>query len=198
MSNSRGSAWRKWDLHVHTPASLVHNYIGADPWEAFLQGLEALPEEFKVIGVNDYLFLDGYRRILKEKKGGRLTNIELFLPVLELRLDKFGGSKNHLSRVNYHILFSNDLTPETIEHQFINALSSKYTLSPMYSNLTSKWAGVPNRQGLEDLGQAIIESVPEQERHKFNAPLIEGFNNLCLSLDSIQTLLNSTYFQGKQ
>jgi len=25
--NSRGSEWRKWDLHLHTPAS--NNFIGA-------------------------------------------------------------------------------------------------------------------------------------------------------------------------
>lgn len=197
MSNSRGSAWSKWDLHVHTPDSLVHKYSGADPWETFLQGLEDLPKEFKVIGINDYLFLDGYKKVLKAKNNGRLANIELFLPVIELRLDKFGGSNNHLSRVNYHVLFSNELSPETIEHQFLNALSSKYTLSPTYNSLTNKWAGVPTRQGLEDLGQAIIESVPAKERHKFNAPLIEGFNNLCLPLDSIQSLLSSPYFKGK-
>ena len=25
---SKGSEWRKWDLHVHTPASLDHKYGG--------------------------------------------------------------------------------------------------------------------------------------------------------------------------
>jgi hypothetical protein len=63
MNDPRGSLWRKWDLHVHTPASLVHEYEGADPWPQFLDDLEKLPSEFKVIGINDYLFLDGYRRI---------------------------------------------------------------------------------------------------------------------------------------
>ena len=41
----------------------------------------------------------------------------LILPVIELRLDKFGGSRNHLSRVNFHIIFSDKLTPELIEAQ---------------------------------------------------------------------------------
>ena len=65
----RGSTWKKWDLHVHTPESLVHQYPGQkeDAWKAFLTDLEALPPEFKVIGINDYIFLDGYRRILAEK-----------------------------------------------------------------------------------------------------------------------------------
>jgi hypothetical protein len=59
------------------------------PWERFINELEQLPPEFKVIGINDYIFLDGYRHILAEKAKGRLTNIELFLPVIELLLDKF-------------------------------------------------------------------------------------------------------------
>jgi hypothetical protein len=24
--NARGSEWRKWDLHIHTPESSFHNY----------------------------------------------------------------------------------------------------------------------------------------------------------------------------
>jgi len=55
MTNSQGSSWSKWDLHVHTPDSLVHHYPGVDPWPQFLNDLEALPPEFKVLGINDYL-----------------------------------------------------------------------------------------------------------------------------------------------
>ena len=67
----KGSEWRKWDLHVHTPESIVEHYIGSNPeekWELFINDLESLPEEFKVIGINDYLFLDGYRKVLDYKK----------------------------------------------------------------------------------------------------------------------------------
>lgn len=199
MNDTRGSVWRKWDLHVHTPESLFNNYSGPDPWERFIRELEQLPPEFKVIGINDYIFLDGYRRILAEKAKGRLANIELFLPVIELRLDKFGGSPGHLSRVNYHIIFSPDLGSDLIEQQFLNALPSKYVLSPQYEYLrrSAKWAALPTKQSLEDLGKLIIETVPIAEQKRFGSPLIEGFNNLCLSLDDIQTALQSPYFQDK-
>lgn len=199
MNDSRGSIWRKWDLHVHTPASLIHGYKGADPWPQFLDDLEHLPPEFKVIGINDYIFLDGYRRILAEKQKGRLVNIDLFLPVIELRLDKFGGSQGHLSRVNYHIIFSDELTPDLIEQQFLNALTTSYTLTPQYEPLrtSGKWKALPTRASLEDLGQKIIESVPAGEQIHFDSPLIEGFNNLCLSLSAIEKALDSHYFKGK-
>ncbi|MCZ6777158.1 MAG: DNA repair protein [Ignavibacteria bacterium] len=186
-------------MQVHTPDSLVHNYSGSDPWDRFIREIEQLPAEFKVIGINDYIFLDGYKRILAEKANGRLANIELFLPVIELRLDKFGGSPGHLRRVNYHVIFSNELNPDMIEQQFLNALSSKYILSPEYEQFskTGKWAALPTTQSLKDLGQLIIESVPEKEGAKYGDPLIEGFNNLCISLKATQDALQSHYFTGK-
>jgi hypothetical protein len=108
MNDPRGSQWRKWDLHVHTPASLVQEYGGNNPvvWEKFIAALEALPPEIKVLGINDYVFVDGYIKVLEYKAAGRLKNIELILPVVELRLDKFGGTDADLRRVNFHVLFS--------------------------------------------------------------------------------------------
>jgi hypothetical protein len=199
MNDPRGSIWRKWDLHIHTPASLVHQYGGADPWPQFLDELESLPAEFKAVGVNDYIFLDGYKRMLAEKAAGRLQNIDLILPVIELRLDKIGGSNNYLSRVNYHIIFSDELNPDSIEQQFLNALPSKYRLSPQYEAFHSsgQWKALPTRQSLTDLGQMIIDSVPAEEKHHFGTPLIEGFNNLSLSLEAITEALQSHYFKNK-
>lgn len=195
----KGSEWRKWDLQVHTPNSIVHQYSGSKPWERFIREMEQLPPEFKVIGINDYIFLDGYKHVLDEKAKGRFQNIELFLPVIELRLDKFGGSESKLSRVNYHIIFSDELNPELIEQQFLNALTSKYELSPTYNGLKSsgKWKALPTKDSLIDLGKMIIETVPEKEQTKFGDPLLEGFNNLCLSLDAIENALNTPYFKNK-
>ena len=118
-SDPAGSTWKKWDLHVHTPSSVVHNYPGTDEeaWEAFLLDLEALPSEFKVIGINDYIFIEGYERVRKAKlEQGRLKNIDLLLPVIELRLDKFAGvvkkeqdgtySQSGWNRINLHVAYS--------------------------------------------------------------------------------------------
>jgi ABC-type lipoprotein export system ATPase subunit len=199
MNGQRGSIWRKWDLHVHTPDSLVHHYGGADAWDKFIESLSKLPPEFKVLGINDYIFLDGYKKVVAAKAAGKLPNIDLLLPVIELRLDKFGGSKSGLSRVNFHVIFSNEIAPEIIESQFLSALCSKYVLTPMYDRLrtSGQWAAVPTRKSIEDLGRLIIESVPPEEREKFHSPIIEGFNNLCLSLSSVQDVLRSHYFDGK-
>lgn len=202
MAQSRfpkGSEWRKWDLHVHTPDSLINGYGGASAWDKFITALSQLPPDFKVLGINDYIFLEGYKKVCAAKAAGKLPNIELVLPVIELRLDKFGGTKSSLSRVNYHVLFSNEIPVETIESQFLNALCASYALTPEMDTLrqAGKWSGVPTLESLQDLGNAIINSVPEVERSKFGHPLIEGFNNLCFSPDAVKNILSSPYFRGK-
>ena len=83
MSNPRGSAWGKWDLHVHTPDSLIHSYGGADAWDKFIDALSKLPPEFKVLGINDYIFLDGYKKVVAAKEAWKLPNIDLLLPIIE-------------------------------------------------------------------------------------------------------------------
>jgi hypothetical protein len=199
MKSTRGSLWKKWDLHVHTPMSLVQQYGGDtdEVWDKFLLELEHLPSDFKVLGINDYIFIDGYRRLLEEKTNGRLQNIEMLLPVIELRLSKFGGTESKLSRVNYHVIFSDDLGPDIIESQFISALTSKYELNPLYTNVIQKWNALPTRRSLEDLGKLIIASVPEQERFKFSSPLEEGFNNLNFDLEHVKEILERPQFIGK-
>lgn len=200
MTYEQGSLWNRWDLHVHTPASIVATTYGAEGdevWETYIKALEALPSTFKVLGINDYIFLEGYTRLLAEKNSGRLRNIDLLLPVIELRLDKFGGSDSKLSRVNYHVIFSEEVKPEIIQHQFINALSKAYVISPHYAALQKRWDGVFTKESLMELGTLIIESVPQKERKNFNSPLVEGFNNLNVSLQDVNALLKKPYFDKK-
>ncbi len=195
MNDARGSLWRRWDLHVHTPASLYHNYgSGSDLWERFITALEQLPADFSVIGINDYLFLDGYRKVLEFKSQGRLQNIDAFLPVLEFRLARFAGTEDKLRRINYHVVFSNEITSDQIEQQFLNQLKAHYTLSP---GIEADWAGVVTLQSLEDLGKAIVASAPADKKPDYGPPVLEGFRNLNLSVEKIRDALDSPYFKNK-
>ena len=201
-TNTVGSTWKKWDLHVHSPASLVNGYDGAnidEIWENFLSDLEKLPADFKVIGINDYIFVDGYERVLKEKAAGRLKNIDLILPVIELRLDKFAGtvkkandgtySKSDWNRINLHIVFD-QLDPDLIRQQFLAGLVQCYDLVPESSHLHGRWQAMITPDSLRVLGEMIIESVPENTRGAYGGPLQEGFNNLCVSLDKVLEALD--------
>jgi ABC-type lipoprotein export system ATPase subunit len=197
MNYPKGSQWRKWDLHVHTPDSHVEHYSALskeEAWERFIFELEQLPEEFKVIGINDYIFLDGYKKVLKYIEAGRLTNIDLFLPVIEFRLDKFGGTNSKLSRVNYHVIFSDQIKPEIIETHFLNAMPRKYNLSSDNSVL---WNALPTRESIEELGRLIKKTIPEDKLSEYGSDLEEGFNNINFNKEQIAVALDSHIFKGK-
>jgi ABC-type lipoprotein export system ATPase subunit len=193
----RGTAWRIWDLHVHTPASIVQHYGAAteETWERFISELEALPEDISVIGINDYWFLDGYQRVLDAKKNGRLQNLEAIFPVIEMRLDHFGGTDGNLSRVNLHVVFDPDLDAEMIKAQFIGALQPKIILAPNHAGIG--WQAVITRDSLSDLGRRIKETVPEGELPHYGPDLMEGFNNINVRLDDVQAVLDGPYFKGR-
>ena len=196
---NRGSEWHKWDLHVHTPYSLVQHYTSGtcgDVWEQYIADLESLPKEIKVLGINDYLFIDGYRKVLEYKQSGRLANIDLILPVIEFRLDKFGGHRD-FKRINFHVIFSNEVSADIIQNQFLSALSSKYKLSSEYEGMT--WGGSVTRENLVALGRMIKQSVPEDRLGDFGDDIIEGFNNLNLKYDDVIKVLEGApqFFKGK-
>ena len=196
---NRGSEWRKWDLHVHTPLSIEQEYGGNTPenWERFISDLERLPSEIKVIGINDYIFIDGYKKVLDEKRKGRLPNIELILPIIELRIDKFANvsEDDPLKRINFHIIFSNELTSEQIESQFLNALSAEYKLETEYDyDNESDWGGVITRENIELLGKKLIESSKGKIK---GSPLKIGFNSLNIPYEKLMDKLKNPLLKNK-
>ena len=200
MSNfNRGSEWRKWDLHVHTPKSIDQHYGGdnEEAWEKFIIDIENLQENIKVIGINDYIFLDGYKEVLKYKKQGRMLNIDLFLPVIELRIDKYGNLDDQAwKRVNLHIIFSDELIAETIESQFLNAIQVNYQLSPIdeFNQECISFSGVITKDSLADLGKKIKESATVQIN---GSDLKVGFSNFTHNYEQIKKALDSHYFKDK-
>lgn len=197
VERGRGTAWRIWDLHVHTPASIVQEY-GANTdkvWDRFIDELESLPEDMSVIGINDYWFLDGYQRVLKAKASGRLQNLEAIFPVVEMRLEHFGGTEGKLSRVNLHVVFDPDLDANLIKAQFINALQPKISLAPNHSD--NGWQAVITKDSLSDLGRRIKESVPKDRRGEYGSALMEGFNNINVNLNDVLAVLDRPIFKGR-
>jgi len=196
----RGSEWRKWDLHIHTPESIVNKYLGSSPkakWERFLSDIEALPAEFKVLGINDYLFLDGYRKVIEAKRGGRLAKIDCIFPVIELRLRDFCGTDSKLQKVNIHVIFSDDLDADVIETQFLGAIRGGYSLDAEIAGVIT-WSAAPTRESLRDLGVKIIAAAPLEKRSDYGDELSVGFSALVYELNAIRGMLERThYFEGK-
>ena len=192
----KGSEWRKWDLHVHTPASLKNHYGG--DWDRFIKELEDLPSDFAVIGVNDYMFLDGYKRLKNEvNTNGKLKNIKALFPVVEFRIKKFAGVQfRDTTRINLHIIFDPDLDADVIESQFLNSIQSAYTLAPNCPCPT--WQGVVTPESLAALGAAVKKTVPKEKLPAYGSDLEEGFNNLNVDEDALfKQLENNSFLRGR-
>ena len=200
---NKGAQWLKCDLHIHTPISLCSEYGGQteEIWKKFFNKLEELPEEIKVLGINDYIFLDGYKEVLKYKNNGGLKKIELLLPVIELRIRDFVGS-TELNKINYHIIFANDnlLKVEQIAAQFLSGLVGKAILSDDYISKYS-WGGVITPETLAEFGKHVYENTPVEKRTSTKYLEI-GFSNISFELNKILALLGegaepNTYLEGK-
>lgn len=187
---NKGAQWLKCDLHIHTPFSHGTEYGGQtdDAWEKFFEKLEALSDDIKIIGINDYIFLEGYKKVLDYKKSGGLQKIELLLPVIELRIRDFVGS-NELNKINYHIIFADDsqLSVEQISAQFLSSLKGKAILCEEYKNGFS-WGGVITPETLEQFGKHIYDNTPEEKRTSTKYFEI-GFNNVSFELAKISEFL---------
>lgn len=187
-----GSSWKRWDLHVHTPCSIYQNYGGDTPenWDKFILDLESLDTDIKVLGINDYLFIDGFKKVKQFKERGRLKNIETIFPVIELRISKFGNlsSNDPFSRINLHVIFEENTNPDIIKSQFLNAIQSKYQLD---SDREGYWGGLITREGLIDFGQKIIDSSKVKPKQ---GPLKVGFYNLNFNDEEVLKILKESSF----
>jgi hypothetical protein len=156
--------------------------------------LANLPSDFAVLGINDYFFIDGYEKLVEEKNSNnRLSKINLLLPVVEFRIDKFAGIDfGKLKRINLHVIFSNDLSIETIKSQFLQTLEQSY-----YLESGDPWTRAITRESVEELGARIKSGVPSEELHKYGTDLEEGFNNLNVREDKIFEALQKDCFKGK-
>ena len=97
-SHPKGSLWRIWDLHVHTPAS-----YGGDYGEFINNASESVAS---VLGINDYCTVAGYEEIITQ---GGIPDKVIF-PVVEFRMHNLLQTKRNPNgvRINFHVIFDND------------------------------------------------------------------------------------------
>ena len=149
---NRGSQWHKWDFHVHTPYSILNNEYRCNPndedassFDDYVRTLfdKAIKAEVSAIGITDYFSVEGYKRIRAEYLDKpdklkalfpdaalreRVKSIYVF-PNVELRLSVFVGDKSH--SVNYHVIFSGEVSAEEIEKNFLERLTIKENGKPL-------------------------------------------------------------------
>lgn len=105
QADPRGSVWRRWDPHIHTPGTAMNNQFGQDAWEEYLARIEQAEPRIEALGVTDYCSIDEYQKVLDFQMAGRLPDVGLIFPNVELRLPT-ATRNNH--PVNVHLLVSPD------------------------------------------------------------------------------------------
>jgi ABC-type lipoprotein export system ATPase subunit len=102
--DAQGSRWHRWDPHIHAPGTLREDQFRGD-WNGYLSAIEVSDPPIKALGITDYCDFGTYEEVLKHRKAGRLSNVDLIFPNVELRYD-VGVPKG--SAVNVHLLVSPD------------------------------------------------------------------------------------------
>lgn len=198
LAYPRGSEWRKWDLQVHTPFSALNNGFGSD-FPAYAKQLieRACKEGIAVVGVTDYFTIQGYTALkalladdtaLKALVGDELAEQAaeiLFLPNIELRLSTIVRDlKGADSRVNFHVFFSDSVSPAQIEEHFLREL--KFTVEANAGSEDERWA--LNFQNLTELGKRL---KAQHSKFQEQTDIFVGMMNAIVDHSEVSKILDS-------
>lgn len=117
ITDARGSVWRKWDLHVHTPASYHWNgarfaqMTQAECEAALDQLIEKVVQcDIAAFGIMDYWTFDGYLAIRDRLTTRQLDLQKAIFPGMELRIE---APVDY--RLNIQIILSDLLTKQELQ-----------------------------------------------------------------------------------
>lgn len=174
----RGSEWRKWDLHLHTPGTAKNDgFKGEDIWEKYITSLEK--SDISVFGITDYFSMKNYLKVKQYQEQGRLKD-KLILPNIEMRIQPVTG---HGTPVNIHAIFDPTLTEEEIEREFFRPLNFSYkgsNYSCTHNDLCS-------------LGREIKgdQTYPEA------AAIKEGISSFNVAYTDMKEIFNKSFFHNR-
>jgi hypothetical protein len=125
MGDQRGSLWRRWDPHLHAPGTILNDgFGGPDVFDRYSELIEAAEPPLEAIGVTDYFTTRSYETVLAARQEGRLPNVRLLFPNIEMRLSiETRRSKG----VNLHLLVSPDDPDHVVQlKRFLRRLDFEY------------------------------------------------------------------------
>lgn len=196
---NRGSEWRKWDLHIHTPESGLANGFGSD-WDEYVKTLftTAIQNEVAVLGITDYFTIDGYTKLVRDylQNDDKLRQLFdddtiikikkiLVLPNVEFRLKQTVNG----NRINYHVIFSNELSIDEINENFFGSIDLVKDRFPDGSENTVKL----NHKNIESFGKKIKAEQPEFTGSDFEV----GCKTAIIDEENILKSLSKKVFKDK-
>lgn len=106
MENTRGSEWRKWDLHVHTASSYDYEYKNDDADDKLIESLHN--NKIEAVAITDHFVIEKNRIESLRSKADDIV----FFPAVELRTDK--GDTN----IHVILIFDNKSDLQTLCEDF--------------------------------------------------------------------------------
>lgn len=181
---TKGSEWRKWDLHVHTKGTMKNDQFKSETFDKFCITLfqKALEKEIAVIGITDYFNINNYKKIkefvnniysctdFSDEEKEQIKHI-FILPNVELRMLPVTDSGR---LVNIHCLFNPDYEA-SLENNFFGSIEYSAGSGKKYKM---------NRQGLIDLGKSLDSSLDDETAYK------KGADSFVVTHSDLQKLLD--------
>ena len=157
---------------------------GEPDWEAYIERLESL-RGICALGITDYFTIEGYRKILEFRQQGRLKSIPLIMPNIEFRLDKIINTSSGPRRLNYHVIFSDKVTPDEIDEHFLQELKFCFEGDPQRADLS--WS--VRRPNLEMLGRKLKSEHKAFDDHRADFEI--GCMNATVDPSKIKAVLEN-------
>lgn len=176
---NRGSEWRQWDLHVHTPETAKNNQFGNadEAWPKYISILNS--SEIAVFGITDYFSIKNYLKVKQYQKDGILVN-KTIIPNVELRIEPVTGKG---TPINIHAIFDPDLTEDEINREFFRCLKFRYD--------NSEYSCCEN--DLRDLGR-VLKNDPEYPEQ---AAIKAAINEIVISYVDLRAVLEKPFFKNR-
>lgn len=140
----RGSEWRRWDLHIHTPFTRKNDCFTcctdfskpeevkiSEKWDNFFKSIldyiGNMDDPLKAIyaiGITDYFSIENYKKVIANNDIS--SKIPLILPNIELRILPAATE----TPINIHVIFDSALSTYIIEDKFLSCLKFRYNNIP--------------------------------------------------------------------
>lgn len=194
----RGSEWRKWNLHIHSPVSFSWTgpkEINGSIDNVYKEMIKKINKtDIDVFAITDYWTFDGYKKIIEineiMKSEEKLR--KKILPGIELRFDIL-TDRNKKSRVNFQIIFSDVGN----KNEVFNRLDQFYSQLKLSS--TDK---IISQQSFIDIAKDysddVLEALVGKNKNECQEEdfLKAGYKSCYISYDCINKILKLKEFKG--
>lgn len=176
---SRGSEWRRWDLHVHTPGTKKNdNFKGStlvEKWERFYSDISNYigdgsdpQKDVVALGITDYLSIDNYLKVISDNR--LPDSIKLVMPNIEMRMLPIA----HETPINIHVI---------VDPQLADSIESRFLSKLIFGDNNTQYSA--DRAGLIRLGKSSDKALDDEAAYK------KGIEQFVVSKDALLNVFNA-------